>query len=81
MLCFGQNGGSRRAIPIPKIGYNKTSGKKWPSSALLYNCRFYYQKEAQKYPVFCSGHVGGSRIAIPIPKTGYNNRWCTIMSQ
>ena len=54
-------------VPIPKMGYNKKSGKKWPS----YD-PFYYWKEAQECLVLCSGHVGGSIMAIQIPKTGYN---------
>ena len=57
-------------IPIPKIGYNKKSGKNDQVMALFYNCHFYYQQEAQKCPVLCSGR--GSRITFPIPKIGYN---------
>ena len=41
---------------------------------LLYNCRFYYRKEAQKYYVFCSGHMGGYRMEFQIPKIGYNKK-------
>ena len=41
-------------------------------TTLLYNCRFYYRKEAQKYLVFCSGRDGGFRMAFPIQKTRYN---------
>ena len=40
--------------------------------ALLYNYRFNYWKEAQKYPVFCSGHEGGSKMAFLILNTSYN---------
>ena len=52
---------------------------KWPVkndqvTTIVYNYRFYGQKEAQKCPVFCSGHINGSRMAAPIPKTGYNKK-------
>ena len=66
-------GGSRMVVPIPKIGYNKKSGKKNDQvMALFYNCRFYYRKEAHKFPVFRYGHVGVNRMTIPILKIGYN---------
>ena len=31
IFCSGRKGGSRMAAPISKTGYNKKSGKKWPS--------------------------------------------------
>ena len=31
IFCSGREGGSRMAVPISKTGYNKKSGKKWPS--------------------------------------------------
>ena len=62
-------------VPIPKIGYNKKKPVKNDQvMALLYNCRFYYRKEAQKCPIFYFGHVGGSKMAVLIPKTGYNKK-------
>ena len=41
-------------VPIPKIVYNKKTGKNDQVMALLYNCCFYYRKEAQKYSVLYS---------------------------
>ena len=61
-------------VPIPKTGYNKKTGKNDQVTTLLYNCDFYYQKEAHKCPVFCYGLKGGSRMDFPIPKTGYNKK-------